>query len=227
MIVLLLNLTPGLTGARTVVTVLKQRGQVFSASAALVERFGLFTIIVLAESILGTVNGIAEVKDKVPAAWIAFILGILISFLLWSIYFDMTSEQETKKGYSYLQWLLFLHFPLLMALSVIGACIKVLLIDISSGTNSNVQWMFCAAIATILLSITAITYIMEEEEESRSFINPVSGLLIIIAVIVLLIPLFKNYMGTISFLSVISVLLFIPVFIGIRKWVAYKFFDKK
>jgi len=125
-IVLLLNLTPGLIGARTVVTVLKQRGQVFSASAALVERFGLFTIIVLAESILGTVNGIAEVKDKMPSAWIAFVLGILISFLLWSIYFDMTSEQETKKGYSYLQWFLFLHFPLLMALSVIGACFKIL-----------------------------------------------------------------------------------------------------
>jgi len=226
-IVLLFNLTPGLIGARTVVTVLKQRGQVFSASAAIVERFGLFTIIVLAESILGTVNGIAEVKDKAPAAWIAFILGILISFLLWSIYFDMTSEQETKKGYSYLQWLLFLHFPLLMALGVIGACIKVLLVDITSGTNSNVQWMFCIAIATILLSVTAITYVMEEEEESRSFIGPVSRILIVISAIVLLIPLFKNYMGTIGFLSVISVLLFIPVFIGIRKWVGYKFFDKK
>jgi len=46
-IVLLLNLTPGLTGARTIVKGLKQRGEVFSASAALVERFGLFTIIVL------------------------------------------------------------------------------------------------------------------------------------------------------------------------------------
>jgi len=227
LIVLLLNLTPGLIGARTVVTVLKQRGQVFSASAAIVERFGLFTIIVLAESILGTVNGIAEVKDKAPAAWIAFILGILISFLLWSIYFDMTSEQETKKGYSYLQWLLFLHFPLLMALGVIGACIKVLLVDITSGTNSNIQWMFCIAIATILLSVTAITYVMEEEEESRSFISPVSRILIVISAIVLLIPLFKDYMGTISFLSVISLLLFIPVFIGIRKWVVYKFFNKK
>jgi len=226
-IVLVFNLTPSLIGARTVVTVLKQRGQVFSASAAIVERFGLFTIIVLAESILGTVNGIGEVKDKAPAAWIAFILGILISFLLWSIYFDMTSEQETKKGYSYLQWLLFLHFPLLMALGVIGACIKILLVDITSGINSNVQWMFCIAIATILLSVTAITYVMEEEEESRSFIGPVSRILIVISAIVLLIPLFKDYMGTISFLSAIAVLLFIPVFIGIRKWVVYKFFDNK
>ena len=82
--VLLLNLSPSLTGARTIVGVLKQRGQVFSASAAIVERFGLFTIIVLAESILSTVNGVAEVKDKRPEAWAAFILAILIAFLLWS-----------------------------------------------------------------------------------------------------------------------------------------------
>jgi low temperature requirement protein LtrA len=77
MVVLLLNLTPPLTGARTIVTVLKERGQVFTASATIVERFGLFTIIVLAESILSTVSGIAEVKDKHPAAWIAFILGYI------------------------------------------------------------------------------------------------------------------------------------------------------
>jgi len=226
-IVLLLNLTPGLIGARTVVTVLKQRGQVFSASAALVERFGLFTIIVLAESILGTVNGIAEVKDKAPSAWIAFILGILISFLLWSIYFDMTSEQETKKGYSYLQWFLILHFPLLMALSIIGACIKILLADIVVGVNSDVQWIFCIAIATILLVVVAITKIMEEDDESRSYIRPVSRLLVIISVCVLLIPLFRKYMGTISFLSVIAIILFIPVFVGVRSWVLYRFFDKK
>lgn len=37
--IIVLNLTPGLTGARTIVKVLKQRGQAFSAAAALVEHF--------------------------------------------------------------------------------------------------------------------------------------------------------------------------------------------
>src|SRR6185369_16911873 len=83
--VVVLDLTPSLTGARTIVRVLKERGQVFSASAAIVERFGLFTIILLAESILSIVTGIADEKDKHPSAWIAFILAIVISFLLWSL----------------------------------------------------------------------------------------------------------------------------------------------
>jgi low temperature requirement protein LtrA len=225
--VLVLNLTPSLTGARTIVTILKKRGQVFSASATLIERFGLFTIIVLAESILGTVAGIAEVKDRYPTAWIAFILGILIAFLLWSLYFDMTSEQETKLGYSYMQWFIFLHFPLLAALGVVGACIKVLLAEIEIHSHINIQWMICVAIATILFMITGIAAVMKEEEEDRSYIRPVSRLLIITGLIVLIVPLFEPYLGTIAFLSVISLILFVPVFIGIRSWVRYKFFEDK
>ena len=225
--VLILDLTPGLTGARTIVRVLKERSQVFSASATLIERFGLFTIIVLAESILGTVTGIGEVKDKHPDAWIAFILGIFISFLLWSIYFDMTSEQETKKGYSYLQWLIFLHFPLLASLGVVGASIRLLLADMRADLHLNVQWMFCIAIAIILFMIVCIASIMKEEEEDRSYIRPVSGLLIITAIIVLVVPLFGKWLNTLAFLSCMSVILFVPVFIGMRSWVKYKFFSGK
>ena len=226
-IVLVLNLTPSLTGARTIVAILKERGQVFSASATLIERFGLFTIIVLAESILGTVTGIAEVKDKHPAAWMAFILGILIAFLLWSLYFDMTSEGETKLGYSYMQWFIFLHFPLLAALGVVGACIKVLLAEIEIHSHINIQWMICVAIATILFMITGIAAVMKQEEEDRSYIRPVSRLLIITGLMVLIVPWFERYLGTVAFLSVISLILFVPVFIGIRSWVRYKFFEDK
>jgi low temperature requirement protein LtrA len=227
MAVLLLNLTPPLTGARTIVTVLKQRGQVFTASETIVERFGLFTIIVLAESILGTVSGIAEIKDKHPSAWMAFILGILIAFLLWSLYFDMTSEQETKNGYGYMQWFIFLHFPLLASLSVVGACIKVLITGIEAALHPVVQWMFCVSVAIILFMIVGITKIMKEEEEDRSYIRPVSGLLIGAGILILLIPLFGNYLNTPAFLFAVAVILFVPVFIGIRSRVRYKFFSRK
>ncbi|MDB5272868.1 MAG: hypothetical protein JWO58_1235 [Chitinophagaceae bacterium] len=226
-VVLLLNLTPSLTGARTVVRVMKERGQVFTASATLVERFGLFTIIVLAESILGTVTGIAELKEKSPVAWTAFILAILIAFLLWSLYFDMTSEQETKEGYSYMQWLVFLHFPLLASLSIVGACLKSLLIDMDAGLSPTVQWMFCVAISIILLIVDGLTRIMKEEEEDRAYIRPVARLLLFISVAILLIPLFGQLLNTLSFLLLIALLLFVPVFVGIKSWVKYQFFSQK
>jgi len=223
--VLVLDLTPSLIGARTIVAVLKERGQVFSASATLVERFGLFTIIVLTESILGTVTGLSEIRQRTPAAWLAAFLAISIAFLLWSLYFDMTSEQETKKGYAYLQWLVFLHFPLLASLSVVGASLKVLLVNQGSGIPVTVAWMFCASIATILFTIVALTRVMEEEEEDRAYIRPVSKLLLVAGAAVLAVPLCRDFLNAIGFLSLISALLFVPVAIGIQSWVRYKFFS--
>jgi len=225
-LVLLLNLTPPLTGARTIVRVLKERGQVFTASATLVERFGLFTIIVLAESILGTVTGIAAAHENNPAAWIAFILAILIAFLLWSLYFDMTSEQETKTGYGYLQWLIFLHFPLLAALGMVGACMKVMLMELETGLTSEVRWMFCISVSTILIMIVGIAAIMKEEEEDRAYIRPISRLLIFAAAGILFVPLFGN-LHTLAFMLLVAVFLFVPVFVGIKSWVKYKFYERK
>ena len=223
--VLILNLTPGLTGARTIVRVIKERGQVFSASEALVERFGLFTIIVLTESILGTVSGITRVKDQHPTTWIAFIIGILIAFLLWSLYFDMTSEQETKPGYSNLQFLIFLHFPLLASLVIVGACIKILLGNIENGVHGIVFWLFSVAVAVILLSIAGIAAIMKEEEEDRSYIRPVTRLLFIVAAIIQIVPLFSGYLNPITFLAIVAMILMVPVMVGLKSWVIYKFFN--
>ena len=179
------------------------------------------------ESILGTVTGISEVRDKQPEAWFAFILAILIAFLLWSLYFDMMSEQETKTGYGYMQWLIFLHFPLLVSFSIAGACIKVLLSDMEAGFPQAVSWMFCAALATILIMIVGLTRIMKEEEEDRSYIRPVSKLLVIIAICLLLVPLLAGFMNTLGFFALVSFILLVPVLIGIRSWVRYKFYSEK
>jgi len=226
-IALLFNLTAPLVAARTVIRVLKERKQpAFTASATIVERFGLFTIIVLTESILSTVGGVSEIKDKQPAVWIAFILGILIAFLIWSLYFDMTSEQETKKGYRYFQWFIFLHFLLLAALSVAGACLRILIADTGIGLSPTAEWMFCISTAVILLTITGLPKVMEENKEDRAYITPVSKLLIIIAFLVLLVPLLNDYLNTIIFLAIISILLSIPILVGIRSWIKFRFFNE-
>ena len=222
-VVLLLNLSPGLIGARTIVKGMKERGQVFTASEAIIERFGLFTIIVLAESILGTVSGVAEIQHKEPVAWIAFFLGILISFLLWSIYFDLTSQRDTRTGYRYLQLLIFLHFPLLFAMSVVGACIKVLLEDMHTGVHGTVLWIFCIAMAVLLLMIVALTAVMEQEEGDLSYVRPTVKVLLAVTAIALLVPLFSKWLNTPIFLGIITLLLFIPVFSGVSFWIRYRY----
>jgi low temperature requirement protein LtrA len=227
-IALLFNLSAPLIAARTVVRVLKQRRQPeFSASATIVERLGMFTIIVLTESILSTVGGVDAIKDKQPTVWAAFMLGILIAFLIWNLYFDMTSEQETKKGYAYLQYLVFLHFLLLAALAVAGASLRLLIAAVASASDSTVQWMFCISIAVVLLTISGLTRIMKEWEEDRAYIKPASRLLIVSALLILIIPFFAAYTNAILLLSLVAFFLFVPVFIGVRGWIRFKFFGKK
>lgn len=51
------------------------------------ERFGLFTMIVLGESVLAVVNGVAKQHWNVSSA-IAAVFGMSIAFSLWWVYFD-------------------------------------------------------------------------------------------------------------------------------------------
>jgi low temperature requirement protein LtrA len=48
----------------------------------MIERFDLFTIIVLGEVVVGVVNGIAD-ADRTPIAVVTGILGLGIGFAYW------------------------------------------------------------------------------------------------------------------------------------------------
>ena len=226
----LCDLGVGLVAAASTLKELRRRGEVFSASASLVERFGLFTIIVLGETILGILTGISDIQNKTWVVWLAFILCIVIAFLLWWIYFDMAGDRKIKQGYKYLQLLIFLHIPLLASLGVVGACIRVILPELSASElheRGDVKLILCVAIATILFMISIISAIMQKEE-ARSYIRPISRLLFIIGIVILIAGMFSSYFNIITFLTIITIALFIPVFIGAHKWVNYKLFkDRK
>jgi low temperature requirement protein LtrA len=217
------DVSPPLIGWSTIVGVLRERGQVFSASASIVERFGLFTIIVLTESILGTVAGVTEAKHRSPAAWAAAVLALFLSFLLWSLYFDMTSEQETKPGYHNLQALIFLHFPLLAALSFIGACVKALLGRMGGRLPGDLPWLFCLALAVVPLSIVGLTRIMNEREEQRAYIRPIARVMVICAFALIGTAPFGRALGALGMLAVAVGILLVPVAIGVRAWVHSRF----
>ena len=109
----------------------------------------------------------------------------------------------------------------------IGACLRALMADIGTVPSTTLQWLFCGSIAVILLSITGLTRVMEEVEEDRAYIRPVSRLLVGAAALILIIPIFAHDFGVTWLLSTIAILLAIPVFVGIRSWVRFRFFERK
>ena len=91
----------------------------------LVERFGLFTIIVLGETVLAVVIGVSH-AHWVASAVIFAAIGLTLSFSLWWIYFETVagSPLENIGGIRPIVWV-YGHAPLIMAITALGVGIEV------------------------------------------------------------------------------------------------------
>jgi len=89
-------------------------------TGSLVERFGLFTIIVLGEVVFGVVDGISASARDVKTITTG-IVALVIGFGFWWIYFDLVGRRLPRGGgRAQASWLLS-HLPITMAITAAGA----------------------------------------------------------------------------------------------------------
>jgi low temperature requirement protein LtrA len=88
---------------------------------SLVERFGLFTIIVLGEMILGVVTGLSEAGPD-PLTIATGSLAMVIGFGVWWIYFDTVGRRLPRGGGTIWAWMLS-HLPIQLSIVAAGAAI--------------------------------------------------------------------------------------------------------
>ena len=86
---------------------------------SLVERFGLFTIIVLGEVILGVVTGLSEAGPD-PLTIATGSLAMVIGFGFWWIYFDVVGRRLPRGGGTIWAWMLS-HLPIQLSIVASGA----------------------------------------------------------------------------------------------------------
>jgi low temperature requirement protein LtrA len=91
----------------------------------LIERFGLFTIIVLGETVLAVVVGVAH-AHWVASAVIFAAIGLTMSFSLWWIYFEVVTGDPLRNigGFRPIVWV-YTHAPLVMAITALGVGIEI------------------------------------------------------------------------------------------------------
>ncbi len=221
--ILLNYAVPVIAGPNTVKE-LRSRGIEYVTSSSIIERFGLFTIIVLGENILGIVHGIAHIHDKSMSVWFIFMLAILIAFLLWWVYFDMTGDSEAKPGYKYFLYLNLVNVPLLAAFAAAGSCIRVILANTQVHVDSDAKWIFGLSLTIILFGIYLITKLMQQEEAEEKVMKKLSNMVLATAFSVLLLTTFNKWMDVQLYLGLITLILGLPVYVGSRIWVRYKIF---
>ncbi len=120
------------------------------------ERIGLFTIIVLGESIVAVVAG-TELADWSAHGIAIAITSFVISAGIWWIYFDYLDSTVVRRSVLAGQVYLYGHLPLLMGLTAVGAGTKLAIKEAGeSDFSDGTRWALCGGVALCLASISVI-----------------------------------------------------------------------
>ena len=224
LLAIVINMSAPALSARSINKRLASRGQQFSASPTLVERFGQFTIIVLTESILSTVSGFSSVHGRSLLIWCIFCLSIGIAFLLWSIYFDMTNEQELRKGYRNYQFFVYAHLVLLAALGVFGACLKDLVGYVETPVPAVLTRIIVLSLAIFLAAMCVIGRLIsaDDHQQTRNYLRQVIRWNIVVAFLLIAVSITSKDYSAFRLLLTVFLLLAIPVVVGIVTWLRHE-----
>ena len=199
---------------------LRITGSDFSLSMSMVERLGLFTIIVFGEDILGIINGAGAALNIDSNTWLCFGLGILIVFALWWIFFAMVADRECKHGFLKGQTFVFLYIPILASLGMVGATFSVLIAH-NGATSDHIQFVrgiFAAGLGIFIVSMLGLTKMLVYPEEYNTAKKILQPVLLIAAAIITFTTLFFKDIPLVYLFLIIFVVLFTIIVIITRVW---------
>lgn len=137
-------------------------------SASLVERYGLFIIIVLGEVIIGVVHSTAnkthEVSILIPVA-----IGTLIAIGLWRVYFDFISHRKPRCTVKHFAVWYYLHLPLTIGVSIMGATMLHIVKYVNEPLPSAMQIIYSLGTATFMLCSALLIPIIVQNDHSQRY----------------------------------------------------------
>ena len=118
------------------------------------ERFALFTIVVLGESVLAVALGVAG-RDWAPSAAAIAVLGFVIAASIWWLYFGHGVELAVDRTPGSILVFAYAHIPLLAALTAVGAGIALAIEQSSNpGLDAGTRWALAGGLAVQLVCLT-------------------------------------------------------------------------
>jgi low temperature requirement protein LtrA len=190
---------------------------VIATTPSLIERLGLFVIIVLGEVIVGAVNGMADIRPIKADAIVIGGLGVLVAIGLWWIYFDLVSHRAPVSRMTQL-WL-YLHLPLVMAVAAGGAGVLNTVKYATAPLPDGVRWLLVGSLAVAVLSVALITKTLEVRRLEPELYRATDVAMVISALLILVVGLID--WGAKATLMSMSVLLLSPVAAGLLVWLRH------
>jgi low temperature requirement protein LtrA len=157
----------------------------YDIADSLVERYGLFTIIVLGEVVVGVVAGMSD-ADRTPIVLITGMLGLAIGIAYWWTFFDFVGGRRvTMSSRAHTSWMLG-HFPIALGIAATGAAM-VSLVDHAeeSSTPAPTAWLLTGTVALALISLAFVTTALSDANRVPQVFGPLRWALSIAALVAL------------------------------------------
>jgi low temperature requirement protein LtrA len=184
------------------------------------ERFGLFTMIVLGESVISAVRGIAGGTDPDVTSAAAGGFGIAIGFGLWWVYFDYIARRPPiQSTVGTFAWA-YLHLPLMMALAAAGAAVLGVVSRAEDAVPENARWLLAGAVATALVAIAAIERTLRRERDEPTHSTTSAVLKLAGAAVALAAVPLGGAVSSLWFLGAMLVPMLVQM--GYSSWVWYR-----
>jgi low temperature requirement protein LtrA len=149
---------------------------------ALIERFGLITIIVLGETLTGVVAGLA--REPISGLTLSVgLVAVVVGFGAWWTYFDFAGHRPPRPDPpATLQWLLS-HLPLTAAIAAMGAAMVSLVEHAHDGrTPAATAWVLCGGTAVVLGATMLVAATLQAWQRDPGLYRPLAGLCAAVAV---------------------------------------------
>lgn len=139
---------------------------------SLVERFGLFTIIVIGEVVIGVVNGLSDAEQDVTTIATGMI-ALVLGFGFWWMYFDVVGGRLPKRdGRALTHWVLS-HYPITLAIAASGAAMVGLIEHAHDDrTPTMTAWLLTGAVSVGLLALTVTARALADAQRLASVYRP-------------------------------------------------------
>jgi low temperature requirement protein LtrA len=137
------------------------------------ERFGLFTIILLGESVAAVMHGMESQETWSPSAAISAFTGLSLAFGYWWWYFDGAhgaAERHVTSGrktFLFQVWS-YAHFPLYLAVAVLGVGVEHV-ISLAPGAHLHREdaWILTGAATALMTALTIIGFTSDKAQMQR------------------------------------------------------------
>lgn len=121
------------------------------------ERFGLFMMIVLGESVISVVQGLAGI-DRGATEMFNGLLGFALVFGFWWIYFDDVASRHKLPPFPWSMAWTYGHLPLALSLTALGIGILLLPSMTDEVLDPRIRWLLAGSSAAALLSVALIEW---------------------------------------------------------------------